>query len=104
MAKYLCKDMDEVKKAYLGNLARHEGFKILQEMGEDFCKQATASVISLDPVDDQYEVKLKTLQIAARVANDFCSSFFGSVEWHVRESLEFQKQQELQNLFKQEVA
>ena len=100
MAKYLGKDLDDVEKAYLGNLARHEGFKVLQKLGADFCQQATNAVIALDPTDDKYEVKLRTLQNIARVANDFCSSFFGSVEWHIRESFDKQKQDELESAFK----
>jgi hypothetical protein len=97
MATNLGLNLDEVEKAYLGNLSRHEGFKVLQKIGDEYCRSATAAVIKLDPTDDKYEVKLRTLQTIARVANDFCSSFFATVEWSVRESLEKQKQDELES-------
>ena len=97
MATLLGKNLDEVEKAYLGNLARHEGFKVLQKLGEDACKTATEAVISLDPLTDNYPNKLASLQNTARAINSFCSSFFGSVEWHIKESLEKQKQDELES-------
>ena len=103
MAKLLGPNIDSVKKAYLANLARHEGFNVLKELGEDFCVQAKNAAVSLDPMDPQYDQKSKLLLLIARTANDFCSSFFGSVEWHVREELELQKRLELESLFKQEV-
>ena len=96
MAALLGSNLDMVEKAYLGNLARHEGFKVLQKLGEDACKQATEAVISLDPMSDNYPAKLASLQNTARAINSFCSSFFGSVEWHIRESLEEQKRSELE--------
>ena len=100
MASLLGADLDEVEKAYLGNLSRHEGFKVLRKLGEDACKKATEAVISLDPTTDNYPVKLASLQTTARAINSFCSSFFGSVEWHIRESLDKQKQDELESAFK----
>ena len=33
MAKLLGPNIDSVKKAYLANLARHEGFNVLKELG-----------------------------------------------------------------------
>ena len=96
MATLLGTDLDDVEKAYLGNLSRHEGFKVLKKLGDAACRQATEAVISLDPLTDNYPAKLASLQNTARAINSFCSSFFGSVEWHVRESLEQQKQAELE--------
>jgi hypothetical protein len=94
MATRLGNDLDDIEKAYLGNLSRHEGFKVLLKLGEDACKQATEAVISLDPMSDNYPTKLASLQNTARAINSFCSSFFGSVDWHVRESFAKQQQDE----------
>jgi hypothetical protein len=71
-------------KQYLGGLSQHPGYPILQRLMEDACRQATEAVIRLDPTDNEYDRKLKSLQMTARIMNDFCATLIKSIVMHTQ--------------------
>lgn len=89
MAKMLMREIDDQDKVLLAQLTLHPGWQVVEKMFADFCATSTAAVIQLDPAKepDQYEARLKALQMQARVANDICSSLLRSIKVLVNDAV-----------------
>lgn len=95
MSKMLCYNLTLDEKVYLANLVAHPGFRVLQRMMEEACKNAEAEVIRLNPEEDGYEKKLKARQLTARAMADFCTSLIKSFNVHTTAAVEEDKQKRL---------
>ena len=78
--KLLCDgDLTLDEKTYLARLSMDPGFVVLKKLCADACEKATAEVIRLDPMTDNYDKKLASLQWTARSINDFSSTLIKSI-------------------------
>ena len=78
--KLLCDgnlSLDE--KTYLARLSLDPGFVVLRKLMENACEKATAEVIKLDPVTDNYDKRLAALQWTARAKNSFATDLIASI-------------------------
>ena len=78
---------DELKlpeRIALGQLIQHPGLGVLQNILKSECVRATEDVIKLDPSEEGYERKLKSLQSRARFMNEFCADVLKSIGWQVQ--------------------
>jgi hypothetical protein len=95
MATLLIPDLSPQKKALLAAISGHEGFFVLKEIMEEMCRIATAKTIQLDPMVDNYDKKLASLQQTARAMNDFSSSLLKTMIWHADEARSEQSSESL---------
>lgn len=104
MAKMLLRDeLTDVEKAELANLTLHPGFEVLKRMMAEHCKATTELVIKLDPMTDNYERKLASLQNTARATNDFCSSVLLSISVLRNSSIEEQQEEAARSALIQQI-
>lgn len=83
----LCRDgLSVEERMYLSNLSIHPGFLVLKKMIQEACQKANEQVISLNPVDPDFDRKLKVLVVTARAMNSFAASLIKSVQAHVEDS------------------
>ena len=80
----LSDEMTDTQRLSLASLKQHPGFPVLEKMFMDACKRATEEVIKLDPSEEGYERKLKSLQSVARERNQFCLLILSSIDWQTQ--------------------
>jgi hypothetical protein len=82
----LSDQLTETQRLNLSAMRQHPGFAVLELMLTEACKRATEEVIKLDPIEEGYERKLKSLQSRARERNEFSLLLLASVDWQHRYS------------------
>lgn len=92
MKQLLCEDLPFDERMHLASFNMTPAYQIVKRMMNDACSKATAEVIKLDPLTEQYENKLKCLQLVARATNDFSATLLKSIEVHAQAA--FQMEQE----------
>lgn len=94
MAKLLCENLTLTERVFLNELRNHNGYKVIQKLLSDACLKATADVISLNPLEAEYNRRLAYLQQRSRVYNEFSADLLASMEWHGTEGVVQSKEAE----------
>ena len=102
MAKMLLRELTFVEQMALASLTQHRGFEVLTKIFDEACVEANQAPIKLDPLDDEYDKKLKILTLVARVTNDFCASVRNTVHVHVSAAVTEQNRLEQEELMESE--
>jgi hypothetical protein len=70
---------------------------------EEACKQSVDRIVMVDPEDPEYDAKLRTRQMVARVVNDFCATLIKSIWMHTESGKLEEQQQKVLEALQEEV-